>query len=185
MRIPIMWLLVVVLMGTIAIGCGTRAASDGKDGIVSPEQITQLEDELRAKPSFEAAQVEYGAAVRQMADGIAALVPGMTWQLREDSWNGCGGEYVRTRAKQVYQLVVFNKPIPDDTWAQALQIVKDGAARFGATDFGVFKDQTGHHDIYLAGPDGVEFRLGTQKASTLATTSDCRMMEADGPAPSS
>ena len=47
--------------------------------------------------------------------------------------------------------------------------MKDVAAQKGATEFGMFKNNPGDRDIYIAGPDGVQFRLGTQKASTLVT----------------
>ena len=100
----------------------------------------------------------------------------MTW--KENTWVGCGGEYAKTKAKQASIMAVFRGPISDAVWPQALQIVKDGAAQTGATQFGIFKDSPGDHDIYVAGPDGVEFRLGTQKASTL-TKSDCRLSQTD------
>jgi hypothetical protein len=148
-----------------------------------PEHIAQRENEIRSKPSLEAARTQYEDAMRQMADSITALVPGLTWNFEENSWNGCGSEYPHIRAKQVYQLIVFSGPIPDDKWPQALRIVEEGAAHFGANRFGVFHDQPGFHDIYVAGPDGIEFRFGTQKASTLSAKSDCRISETDTPSP--
>jgi hypothetical protein len=187
MRRPMVWLAVLVCV--LAVGCGTGGGDmylgGGEDGNVSPEQIAQMENDLRSKPSFEAAKAEYQTAMRQMADRIAALVPGLTWNLEENSWEGCGGRYSHTHGKQVYQLIVFSGPIPDDKWPQALQVVKDGAARFGATHFGVFHDQPGFHDIYLDGPDGVDFRFGTQVASSLSAKSDCRISETYTPTPTS
>lgn len=137
----------------------------------------QLEQKLQSKPSLEAAQTEYQAAVQNMAASIAALTPGTTWNVEQNTWVGCGGEYANTKAKQAYIMAVFSGPIPDNVWPQALQIVKDGAAQKGATEFGTFKDNPADRDIYLAGPDGVEFRLGTQKASTLTAKSDCRLSQ--------
>jgi hypothetical protein len=122
---------------------------------------------------------KYKAAVTAMADRIAALMPGTTWQFAQDTWTGCGGKYGPTRAKQAYILAAFNGPIPDVIWPKALQVTKDGAARFDATQYGTFQDQPGNHDIYIAGSDGVEFRLGTRGASTLVGQSDGRMSEAD------
>ncbi|BBU21633.1 LppA family lipoprotein [Mycobacterium xenopi] len=168
----------------LATACGTNP--DGvRNPSMSTEQTAQRENQIRSKPSLEAARAQYEGAMRQMADSIIALVPGLTWNFEENSWNGCGSEYPHIRAKQVYQLIVFSGPIPDAKWPQALQIVKDGVAPFGATQFGVFHDQTGFHDIYLAGPDGIEFRFGTQKASTLSAKSDCRISETDTPSPPS
>ncbi|MEK0563058.1 LppA family lipoprotein, partial [Mycobacterium ulcerans] len=84
--------------------------------------------------------------VTRMADAIAALVPGLTWSMDVDSWNGCGGDYEWTRARTAYFMVGFSGPIPDDKWPQAVQIVKDGGQQFGATTFGVMKDKPGDHD---------------------------------------
>jgi hypothetical protein len=146
---------------------------------MNPDQVTEVETELRAKPSLEAAQAEYKAAVTTMADGIAALIPGTTWQFAQDTWTGCRGTYGAAKGKQAYLLAAFSGPIPDAFWPKALQIAKDGAAPFGATKYGTFKHQPGDHDIYLSGAGGVEFRLATKGASTLMGQSDCRLSEAD------
>jgi predicted LppA-like lipoprotein len=168
----------IVLVASIS-GCGTGDIAGETSTSMNPDQDAQTEKELRAKPSLEAAQAEYKAAVTTMADGIAALTPGTTWQFAQDTWTGCSGTYGAAKAKQAYVLAAFSGPIPDAVWPKALQIAKDGAAPFGATEYGTFKDHPGDHDIYLAGSDGVEFRLGTKGASTLMGQSDCRLNEAD------
>ncbi len=169
----------LVCVASIA-GCGGPTTTGGASTSVSTADPTSLEQELKSKPSLEAAQTEYQASVQNMAASIAALTPGTTWNIEQNTWVGCGGEYAATKAKQAYVMAVFSGPIPDAVWPQALQIVKDGAAQVGASKFGTFKDNPGDHDVYVAGPDGVEFRLGTQKASTLTAKSDCRLSEADG-----
>jgi hypothetical protein len=168
----------IILAASLS-GCGTSDVTGGTSTSMNPDQVTEVEKELRTKPSLEAAQAEYKAAVTTMADGIAALIPGTTWQFAQDTWTGCSGTYGAAKAKQAYVLAAFSGPIPDAVWPKALQIAKDGAAPFGATEYGTFKDQPGDHDIYLAGSDGVEFRLGTKGASTLMGQSDCRLSEAD------
>jgi hypothetical protein len=165
-----------IILAACLSGCGT---GDVTGGTSTTDQVTEIESELRAKPSLEAAQAEYKAAVTAMADGIAALIPGTTWQFAQDTWTGCSGMYGAAKGKQAYVLAAFSGPIPDAVWPKALQITKDGAAPFGATEYGAFKDQPGDHDIYIAGSDGVEFRLGTTGASTLMGQSDCRQSEAD------
>lgn len=155
-----------------------------EEGPLSPEKVAALEDGLRSKPPLEAAQAQYRTAVSQMADAIAGLVPGLTWRLDTDSWNDCGGEYVWTRAKEAYLMVVFSGPIPDDKWPQAVQIVKDDVKQFGATNFGVMKNKPNDHDVYFSGHGGVDFKLSTQKAAVLTAQSDCRMSQADAPASS-
>jgi hypothetical protein len=58
--------------------------------------------------------------------------------------------------------------------------VKDGAAKFGATNLSTFKDEPGNHDIAISGSDGVEFKLGTKVRASLTAQSDCRLSEMDG-----
>jgi hypothetical protein len=174
------WMVVVCMS---VFGCGaTDPETHGNPG---PQRVAELENGLRSKPSFEVARTEYSAAMNQMAGKIAALVPGMTWHVKEDSWRGCGGDYVWTRAKQVYYYIVFDKAIPDDLWPRALQVVKDGAARFGATTVSVFVDQPGDKDLAISGPDGVEFEFGTAKQTIFSGKSDCRMRATDTPTPTS
>ncbi|WP_423202342.1 LppA family lipoprotein [Mycobacterium decipiens] len=41
------------------------------------------------------------------------------------------------------------------------------------------KDGPGDHDAYVSGPGGVEFKLGSQVASSLTTKSGCRISQTD------
>ena len=161
-------------------GCG--ATDPGTHGNPGPQRVAELENGLRSKPSFEAARAQYVAAINQMATQIVALVPGMTWKVDENSWNGCGGDFVWTRGVQVYYRLVFDRAIPDNVWPKAVQMVKDGAARFGATTVSVFMDQPGNKDLAIAG-SGAQVHFGTKAGTVLAATSDCRMRETDTPAP--
>jgi hypothetical protein len=163
-------------------GCG--ATDSGSQGNPGPSRVAELESGLRSKPSFEVAKNEYSAQMDRMAQEITDLVPGIKWHVKENSWRGCGGDYVWTRAQQVYYYIVFDQPIPDSLWPRALQIVKDGAARFGATAIGVLVDQPNNRDLTISGADGVEFEFGTAKQTILSAKSDCRMRETDTPTPS-
>jgi hypothetical protein len=158
------------------------ASSQGNPG---PEHVAQLENGLRSKPSFQTARYQYTAAMSHMAGEIAALVPSMTWHVEENSWRGCGGDYVWTRAVQVYYFIVSDRAIPESVWPQAVQIVKDGAARFGATTVEVFVDQPGSKDLAISNPDGAQFHFGTKVQTILSAKSDCRMRAADTPTPTS
>jgi len=174
------WSVWMVVVSMSVFGCG--AGDPGSHGNPGPERVAELENGLRSKPSFEAARAEYEKAANQMAADIAALVPGMTWRVDENSWSGCGGDYVWTRAVHVNYRIVLDRPIPDALWPKALQIVKDGAARFGATTVSVFMDQPGNKDLAIAG-SGAQFQLGTKVQTVLDVSSDCRMRETDTATP--
>ena len=80
-------------------GCGGSTSTEGASTSVSQANPTQLEQELKSKPSLETAQAEYQAAVENMARNIAALTPGTTWNIEQNTWVGCGGEYAETKAE--------------------------------------------------------------------------------------
>jgi hypothetical protein len=84
----------------------------------------------------------------------------------------------------VYYYIVFDKAIPDDVWSRAVEVVKDGAARFGATTVTVFQDHPGNKDLAISG-SGAQFHFGTKVQTIFAATSDCRMSETDTPTPTS
>jgi hypothetical protein len=160
------------------IGCGTTtpgqpAAASGTTSIAprDPEAI------LRDRPPFEAAQQQYLAAVTDTANHITALVPGLTWHLEENSWRGCGGEFLHTKGVEAYVFAVLDGPTPDPVWPRALRIVEDTAARFGATNVQPFVDRPGDHDLVVTGPDGVEVQFGTAAATVLSMKSDCRLRQ--------
>jgi hypothetical protein len=162
--------------GLLMTGCGPTNAED-KGTTMSAEQI---EESLRQKPSFEAAQAEYRSAVETMANQIAGLTPGTTWTFSDQTpWLSCGGDYIDTDAKHAYVSAGFEQAIPEAAWPQAVQIVKDGAAKFGATNLATFKDEPGNHDIAISGSDGVEFKLGTKVKASLTAQSDCRLSGKD------
>jgi Lipoprotein confined to pathogenic Mycobacterium len=160
-------------------GCG--APDPGTHGDPGRQRVAELENGLRSKPPFEAAQTEYATAMNQMATQIAALVPGMAWHVADNSWNHCGGVYVWTRAVRVYYYIVFDRAVPDDAWPRALQIVEEGAARFGAKSVNVLVDRPGNKDLVIYSSDGVQFEFGTKVQTIFSATSDCRMRSTDTP----
>jgi hypothetical protein len=170
---------------TVSTGCGHSGTTHG-EGYVSPEHAAALDQQLHTKPSLETAQQQYRGAVQQMATQIAALTPGATWQTIQDEWTSCGGDYALTHGKAAYFLISFSAPISDDRWPQAVDILKSGAQALGANMFGVTKDNAADHDVYVQGPDGIQFQLSSQKAAALTARSDCRVSQAEpSPTPTS
>lgn len=84
-------IIALTLIGLLIMtGCGSGSEPGQEDGGMGTS-TSDPEATLRSKPPFEAAQEQYRNAMRDMADRVAALVPGLTWQIKEDSWRGCGG----------------------------------------------------------------------------------------------
>jgi len=153
-------------------------AESGSNSTASPAP-SDPDARLRERPSFEAAQQQYTAVVTDTANQIAALVPDLTWTIEENSWRGCGAEFLHTKGVQAYVVATFSGPTPDPLWPKALKIVEDAAAKLGATDLQPFKDGPADHDVILTGPDGVEVTFGTAKATVLTAKSDCRLRQKD------
>jgi hypothetical protein len=64
-----------------------RVNEYGRDGYKRDDsRPAQLEHKLQARPSLEAAQTEYQAAVQNMATSIAALTPGTTRTIEKNTW---------------------------------------------------------------------------------------------------
>ncbi|RDH76374.1 hypothetical protein DVS77_21720 [Mycolicibacterium moriokaense] len=160
---------------------GCAGSGSGGPSETTPDRVGELEDTLRTKPPFEAARDQYASAMQQMADQIAALVPGTTWQVKEDGSAVCAGELASTHGAAVYHYIVFDHPIPDELWPRALDIVKTGAAGFGATDVQTLVDKPGDKDVAIVGSDGVKFEFGTAAQTVFSGTSDCRLRASDTP----
>jgi hypothetical protein len=173
-------LAVAVLSVAALTACGTTGDNDGGTAMTSAES-NDVEANLRTRPPFEEAQQQYRAAVQGWATQIASLTPGLTWRVKEDSWGGCSGDYANTPGVHVYIYVVFNGPISDGVWPQALEAVQRGAAELGADNVTTPVDRPGDHDVVFSGNDGVTVEFGTKAAGVLSAKSDCRLRRADMP----
>ena len=153
---------------------------------MQPNQTASLKDELRAKGSAEDALARYEQQIARTADQITQLVPGLSWQWNSTSTTiTCGGELRDTGGVQVLtRHAYFDGPIPDSTWASALNLVRDTASTLGATDMSVFTDRPGEHDVEIVGENGAQVRFGTRIGSTLSARSDCYLRGDDLQMPS-
>lgn len=160
--------------------CGMPGGHTGGSTMTGAEGY-DAEANLRARPSFEEARHWYLAAVRDWADRISAMAPGLTWHVKEDSWGGCSGAYADTAGVHAYIYVVFSGPIPDGVWPRALDVVQRGAEELGATGITTPVDRPGDHHVAITGDGGVTVEVGTSAAGVLAAKSDCRLRQADLP----
>jgi len=98
-------------------------------------EIAALEDTLRPRGAVEDAVGGYEVAMQQIADELTAAQPGLTWRWdRRVSSIRCGGEFEDTGGVQLRtRRLVANRPIPDDRWAAAHQVVRDHASKIGVS----------------------------------------------------
>ncbi|WP_142386780.1 LppA family lipoprotein [Mycobacterium hubeiense] len=188
---PSRWRIVGWTVGVIAVVAAvaaivffvwlSNALSPKQEPPMNPDQVAALENDLRAKGSAEEALARYESVLEQTANGITDLVPGLTWRWnREVNHVSCAGPLMETRGVQVLtRHIVFDGPIPDDVWPQALQLVRDSAAKLGAFEVHYYVDEPGRHDVAVFANDGPEVRFGTWKAASLSARSDCYLKQED------
>lgn len=177
-----------VVCALTSIGCSSTPPEQENDVSSSSPPASPAPSDpdtrLRERPSFEAAQRQYTAVVTDTANQIAALVPGLTWQIEENSWGGCTGEFADTEGVDAYIRAVFSGPTPDPLWPRAVGIVKDAAAELGATSTQPMVDHPADHEVIFSNPDGVQVTFGTAKATVLSAKSECRLRERGSTKPS-
>jgi Lipoprotein confined to pathogenic Mycobacterium len=172
---------IAVIAAVIVVVQLSAAVAPQQEPTVTPSNTPALEDQLRPKGSAEDALTRYESALRATADDLAKLVPGLTWQWNRDpKFLDCSGALAETRGVRVVtRNLVSNRPIPDDTWPAALEVVRDHAAELGAMQQHVYADKPGHHDIAFYADNGVELQLITSGQAVLSATSDCHLQRAD------
>ncbi len=173
--------IIVVIAAAVFFFWLADAVSPKQEPEMKPDQVATMENELRAKGSAEDALQRYGAALQQMADDVTALVPGLKWYWNRDNTSvTCPGPLADTRGVQILlRHIVFEGPIADDVWPQALARVRERAAALGANQVFVYADRPGHHDVAISGDNGAEIRFGTRAAAVLSAHSDCYLKAAD------
>lgn len=177
-------ILAVAMLSMAALTACDTTSGDDRGAAVTSTENSDPEATLQTRPPFEEAQQQYRAAVQDWAAQIETMAAGLTWRVKEDSWGGCSGDYANTPGVHAYIYVVFNGPIPDGAWPQALAAVQAGAAQLGATDLTTPVDRPGDRDVIFSGNDGITVEFGTKAAGVLSAKSDCRLRRADMPSAS-
>jgi len=173
--------IIAVVAALIIVVQLSAALAPKQEPTVTPSNTPALEDQLRAKGPAEDALTRFESASQATADDISKLVSGLTWRWnRESKLLDCGGSFAETRGVHVVtRNLVSNGPIPDDAWPAALQVLRDHAAKFGATQQHVYADKPGHRDVAIYADNGAELHLITRGQAVLNATSDCYLQRAD------
>jgi hypothetical protein len=119
----------------------------------STEAAKALQD-LKSLPSFEDTKAQVQAAMAEITAGAQTLVPSITRQtFHEGSSGNCDRPYEQANGRDYFfpDQVAVRAAISEEDWAKILQMAKDSAAKIGATDIQVMKNQPGNHDVWLSG----------------------------------
>jgi Lipoprotein confined to pathogenic Mycobacterium len=143
----------------------------------STEAAKALQD-LKSLPSFEDTKAQVQAAMAEITAGAHTLVPSITWQtFHEGSSGNCDRPYEQTNGRDYFfpDQVAVRAAISEEDWAKILQMAKDSAAKIGATDIQVMKNQPGNHDVWLSGPAGIFIKVGYQGNLVVSGYTGCRL----------
>ncbi|NEW29982.1 LppA family lipoprotein [Nocardia cyriacigeorgica] len=174
-------LLSVVVMAVLG-GCGSSL--DDSERTPSPEQIAHAEDMMRKLPSVQDTEAQLIALIRQIAEAVRSVAPGLAWETevnRGQNTLGCPGPYLKTDGvSMTTDRLISSVPISDTEWPNVLRMARSIAAEQGITSVTIIADQPGRHDVTLHSPDhGNEIRLGTRKAALITGVTGCRFRAED------
>ncbi len=151
---------------------------------LTDEQKIHLIDSMRHKGSFEAARERLTTTARIISDRISAAIPGQTWKFTEDpagrkadreglSCKELPGDIAR---RPIADAVIFGTALSPEDFKTATNIVREEAAKYGATTQSSLFNESAKRDYDVQG-NGYEFRLLQIKFATLDITGDCFLLQ--------
>jgi hypothetical protein len=164
-------------------GCSLNENPYESNTVKGEEQV-QLIDSMRDKGSFEDARQRITNTARLIADRIVEAVPGQTWQFTDDpnvqNVNRQGlpcenltGDIAR---RPNADTVAFGRTFTANEFTTAVDIVRQEAAKYGATDDSSLFNEQSKRDYNVQG-SGHEFELLQIDNARLNITGDCFLMQ--------
>ncbi|MDT5019332.1 MAG: hypothetical protein QOD39_5492 [Mycobacterium sp.] len=144
------------------------------------DDAVQLIDSMREKGSFEAARQRLTDTAKVIADRIAGAVPGQTWKFTDDpnvqsidrAGLPCENLTGDIAGRPNADTVAFGRTFNADEFTTAVVIVRQEAAKYGATNESSLFNEESKRDFNVQGK-GYEFELGQSKNARLNITGDC------------
>lgn len=148
------------------------------------DEAIKLIDSMRAKGSFEDARQRLNDTAKSIAERIVAAVPGETWQFTTDpnvlevkrAGLPCEKLTGDIAGRPLSDTVEFGRTFSAEEFATASEIVRDEAAKFGATSKSSLFNESAKRDFDARG-NGYRFTLGQVTFATLTITGDCFLMQ--------
>lgn len=137
--------------------------------VYQPQQPTPPADAakalavLKSLPSLEDTKVQVQGATDEIKAAASQLIPSITWETpTEGSGGTCLRPYEQTEAKDYFlpHEVAENVDVSEQNWAKLQEAAKESAAKIGATEIRVMKNQPGNHDVGFYGPAGLFIKIG-------------------------
>ena len=143
-----------------------------------PSEAAKALQQLKALPSLEDTTAQVQAAMDEITATASTLIPSIKWEtLDEGSSDNCQRPYEQTDGQSYFlpHRVAENVAVSEQNWAAIVEAAKDSAAKIGATDVAVMKDQPANHDVWFSGPTGIFIKIGYRGNLTVAGYTGCRL----------
>ncbi|WP_163754154.1 LppA family lipoprotein [Mycobacterium botniense] len=180
--------LAVALLGLLG-GCALyeKARKAGKElsnpyetQHLTEQQEIALIDSMRAKGSYEAARQRLNNTARVIGERISAAVPGQTWKFDDDpnliesarAGLSCYKLSDDIATRPIADTVRFGRTFTANEFTTAAGIVREEAAKYGATDQSSLFNEASKRDYTVSG-NGYDFNLGQINFATLNIYGAC------------
>ncbi|MBS4730687.1 hypothetical protein MSM1_21025 [Mycobacterium sp. SM1] len=185
--------LAAALIGLLTGGCAlyekARKVSKELGNPYETQRLTEqqeiaLIDSMRAKGSYEAARQRLNNTARVIGERISAAVPGQTWKFDDDpnliesarAGLPCDRLEADIARRPIADGIVFGRTFTANEFKTAAGIVREEAAKYGATDQSSLFNEASKRDYTVSG-NGYDFSLGQIKFAALEITGDCRLLQ--------
>ncbi|GAB3270732.1 LppA family lipoprotein [Kineosporia babensis] len=166
-------LVMLVLTGALA-GCG---------GSVLGTSLDEAREELQARPSFEQAEKDYRALLKEVQDAVSELAPNVRWNSDEITQIGlsfCSRPYADVKGAESAIYTAGNGGVgapSDEVWPEVKAKVSAIAEQYGFTVGGSLKDEPGNAMLVLRDSTGASLKLGFVENTTLSVYGSCALHE--------
>lgn len=143
-----------------------------------PTEAAKALEQLKTLPSLEDTQTQVQAAINDITAAASKIVSGMKWKTADNAeTDNCQQPYEQTDGKRYFlpNRIAANITVTEQDWAKILHAAKDAAAKIGATDSQVFRDEPGNHDVEIIGPGGLYVRVGYAGNLIVSGYTGCRL----------
>jgi hypothetical protein len=151
----------------------------------SDERQLKLIAELRGKGSYEDTRVRLTDSARLIAERISAAIPGQTWNFDDDpnvlgaarGGRPCMDVLGNIAKRPEADPILFGRTFAPDELTTAATILREEAARYGATEGSSLFDGAHPIDEYSVRGSGYEFQIMQMKLAGLRITGECLLLQ--------
>lgn len=143
-----------------------------------PSVAGQALQQLKALPSLEDTTAQVQAAMDEITAAASTMIPSIKWEtLHEGTTGNCEHPYEQTDGQRYFlpDRVAENIAVSEASWSAIVQVAKESAAKIGAVDVQVMKDEPANHDVWFSGPTGIFIKMAYRGNLVVSGYTGCRL----------